>query len=120
MTVTCQHCGAQFDFDRNHRGPRRLYCSPRCRYAARDAKRFTPKGTPVTAACVDCGQAFTYVSSTAPRKRCDACPAYRPVDHAERPCAECKELFKPSRTGQRFCSDHCRYAAKNRRRGGAR
>jgi len=72
MTATCTFCGVVFEFWHGQ-GPRRLYCSPRCRYAARDAKRFLPIGSTVTAVCANCGQAFAYVSTTKRRKFCLDC-----------------------------------------------
>ncbi len=57
MRAECARCGAAF-------GPpgRQRFCGPVCRYASRDAARFTPKGTTLAGSCVECGAAFVYES----------------------------------------------------------
>jgi predicted nucleic acid-binding Zn ribbon protein len=113
----CAWCSAPF----MPRTARHVCCSARCNYARRDRKRSRPRGTTVTSSCAKCGTSFEYLSNTRPRLYCTACrPAYVPVARPAQVCQECSASFTPAMTGQRFCSDRCRYTAKNRRRGEGR
>lgn len=101
------------------RTSRQVCCSRRCNYARRDSRRFTPKGSRLEAVCTDCGKSFQYVSTTKRRTRCDGCrqPAHEPITRDPLSCEECAAAYTPSTRAQRFCSEHCRYAWKNHRRG---
>jgi hypothetical protein len=76
MTAQCAWCGVTFEYY-CLRGPRRLYCKPRCRYAARDSKRFTPAGTTLTRKCAKCGRLFSFVQITKPHTICLQCKPNR-------------------------------------------
>lgn len=53
----CDWCGQPFGGTGRQR-----FCSPRCRYRARDSERFAAKGTTLAATCAECGARFTYES----------------------------------------------------------
>jgi hypothetical protein len=65
---SCAWCGELFPQSGKQR-----YCSARCRFQARDSKRYLPKGTLVRAVCASCGGPFGYRSTTKPRKYCGVC-----------------------------------------------
>ena len=87
LTIVCQHCGNTVE-STPERVAHQRFCSDKCRYRARDAKRNTRRGTKVTTDCASCGKAFTYESGTAPRRYCPECKGSsrrrtRPTDRAD-------------------------------------
>jgi len=53
----CEWCETPFDGPGHQR-----FCSAACRYASRDAARFTPKGTTLAGVCAECEAPLAYKS----------------------------------------------------------
>lgn len=70
--------------------------------------------------CAQCGARFEVQHQRGrPRKYCDQCRVrgYERVTHPRRGCAESGVTFTPASVRSRFCSDACRYRARDRARG---
>jgi hypothetical protein len=78
--AVCGHCGAAYV----PKTAQQRWCSPACRYTARDrARGHLATGSVLTEVCSDCQQEFSYVLHKKHRIRCVPCADE--LAHREKP-----------------------------------
>lgn len=94
-TFVCQRCGKQFEYQYYPSRKPPKYCSPECRK------------NQIEIICAVCGKAFSVPASRKTRKYCNKKCMTEGVKRPKQICEQCQREFRPSKTGNRFCSLQC-------------
>jgi len=91
----CHRCGKPFECQYYPSRTLPKYCSPACRK------------NQMIIVCAVCGKAFSVPVSRKGRKYCDKKCATEGARRPKQICEQCKQQFRPSKTGNRFCCLQC-------------
>lgn len=94
-TFICQRCGKQFKHQSYPSRKPPKYCSLECRK------------NQIEIICAVCSKAFSVPASRTARKYCSKKCMTEGVKRPKQICEQCKKQFRPSKTGNRFCSLQC-------------
>lgn len=112
LTITCEHCGKQFESERKKRFCSR-FCAYRHRYEDKDDRGYSGRRNPVVndpKKCKNCGKTFIpckknqlYCSS-----QCQTNDWYRNNRSKKVYCVVCGKQIPEANGGSRYCSEQCR------------
>lgn len=109
LTITCEHCGKQFESDRKKR-----YCSKKCEQRAYHKRNYVPvEKKSIIKTCVHCGREFVAHKETALycSAKCRRGESYLRNDMQEKYCPVCGKEIKYGERHKKYCSEHCQDVA---------